>query len=538
MTRQLIAAGVLLVAAGFAPAADGPPTGLWKLRLNEGGRPLTFLLNFTETDGNWVGDFIAGTIPFPEEPSVTDVAVDGGHVAFTMKFQGRVMFTFDGVAAEDGKTISGTLAPPAGIPQLTDLRATQLKNLDDPFAVAREEFAQAEVGPPLFNSGFVIVSQAAEKMLTPDEIRAIADRLTTAAAKYGPRWERSVATRLADDLAGQDGFADIALAQARRAERMMTDATPPADALKIIDTLARVLTKADQADEAEKYRGLAARLELRDFADSSQSSPLADVPAFAGRTAAGDRVALVEVFTSADAEPVVAVDLVEGGLLKAFQPSDMVLLTYHVHAPAPSPLAAQESMERFGFYAENEGLRGIPAVIVDGTPAEAGGGPASVAKERFDATRKLVEAAIEKPAAAKLTLVVTPTEAGFSAKAYVAGLAAPGEKVRLRFAVVEPRVRYEGASGTRYHRHVVRAMPGGAAGFPLTEATAEQAVTVNPTELRATLNKNLDDFAASEKIEFPRPERPLALAGLKLIAFVQNDETKEVLQAVQVDLAK
>ena len=537
MTRQLLAAGVLIAAAVAAPAADGPPTGLWKLRLSEGGRPITFLLNFARTDGVWVGDYIAGTVPFGEDPRVTDVAVDGGHVAFTMKFQSRVMFTFDGVAAEDGSAISGTLAPPTGIPQLTDLRATQLKSLDDPFAVAREEFAQAEVGPPLFNSGFVVLSQAAEKMLTPDEVRAIADRLTTAAAKYGPRWERSVAVRLADDLSEQDGYADIALAQARRAERMLTEATPPADALKVLDTLARTLTAAGQADEAEKYRGLSARLELRDFTDVSKASPLADVPAFAGRTTPGERVVLVEVFTSADAEPVVAVDLAEGGLLRAFRPSEMALLTYHLHAPSPSPLAAKESAERFGYYAENMGLRGIPSVVVDGTPAEAGGGPASVAKERFEATRKLVEAAVEKPVGCGLTLTATPTEAGFAAKASVARLTAPGEKVRLRFAVVEPRVRYEGDSGTRYHQYVVRAMPGGAAGFPLTEATAEQSVTINPTDLRAALNKNLDEFAASEKIEFPRPDRPLALAGLKLIAFVQNDETKEVLQAVQVDLS-
>jgi hypothetical protein len=82
---------------------------------------------------------------------------------------------------------------------------------------------------------------------------------------------------------------------------------------------------------------------------------------------------------------------------------------------------------------------------------------------------------------------------------------------------------------------VVRAMPGGIKGFPLTKKVSDQTVTFNPDELRTTLNKFLDDFA-KEDGPFPRADRPLALKNLKLVAFVQNDATKEVLQAVQVDV--
>jgi hypothetical protein len=35
----------------------------------------------------------------------------------------------------------------------------------------------------------------------------------------------------------------------------------------------------------------------------------------------------------------------------------------------------------------------------------------------------------------------------------------------------------------------------------------------------------------------PSKERPLALKNLAVVAFVQNDDTTEVLQAVQVDVA-
>jgi hypothetical protein len=60
-------------------------------------------------------------------------------------------------------------------------------------------------------------------------------------------------------------------------------------------------------------------------------------------------------------------------------------------------------------------------------------------------------------------------------------------------------------------------------------------VTFDPEAIRADLTKYLDNFAKTEGA-FPHPERPLALKNLKLIAFVQNDATREVLHAVQVDV--
>jgi hypothetical protein len=77
-------------------------------------------------------------------------------------------------------------------------------------------------------------------------------------------------------------------------------------------------------------------------------------------------------------------------------------------------------------------------------------------------------------------------------------------------------------------------MPGGAKGVALTKKTAEQTVTIDPDALRAALAKSLDEF--EKKAPFPRADRPLALRNLKLVALVQNDATKEILQAVQIEL--
>jgi len=64
-------------------------------------------------------------------------------------------------------------------------------------------------------------------------------------------------------------------------------------------------------------------------------------------------------------------------------------------------------------------------------------------------------------------------------------------------------------------------------------------VTVKLDDVRMDNNKTLDDFVADAKkqgADFSFSSRPMDLKNLKLVAFVQNDETSEVLQVVQVDV--
>jgi hypothetical protein len=107
----------------------------------------------------------------------------------------------------------------------------------------------------------------------------------------------------------------------------------------------------------------------------------------------------------------------------------------------------------------------------------------------------------------------------------------------LRFVLVEETVRFIGNNKLRYHHMVVRAMPGGVGGIALTKADGEHTARVNLGELRQELTAYLDDYAVNgRRAPFPQPERPLALKGLKAIALVQDDKTKEVLQAAVVDI--
>ena len=98
--------------------------------------------------------------------------------------------------------------------------------------------------------------------------------------------------------------------------------------------------------------------------------------------------------------------------------------------------------------------------------------------------------------------------------------------------LVEELVRWPGSNGQRLHHHVVRGFPGGVKGTALKEATAKQDVIVDLAEVK----KGLNDYLAKEK--FDEDSRPLDLKNLKVVAFIQNDDSKEVLQTAQVDLSQ
>ena len=77
--------------------------------------------------------------------------------------------------------------------------------------------------------------------------------------------------------------------------------------------------------------------------------------------------------------------------------------------------------------------------------------------------------------------------------------------------------------------------------FGLDRKASSHKATVNVAELRAGLTKYLNDFTQEQakdgnRSPFVNPDRPLALRKLKVVAFVQDDLSKKILQAVQADV--
>jgi hypothetical protein len=363
-----------------------------------------------------------------------------------------------------------------------------------------------------------------------EDIRKSADAAVSAVAPYGPELLLTSLRQIARQLMSNEKLAGLAVEYAKQAEKALAPDDPAEITLPILKTLLAALRKAGKGEEAKPIEARIAKLdEVLDQEFAKNAVPF-QTPAFAGRKGKSNRIAVVELFTGAQCAPCVAADVAFDGLLKAYKPQDVILLQYHLHIPGPDPLTNAESERRSKYY----GLQATPTFYLDGVQGPAVGGPKAHAKQAFEAVRAKLDEALEKDAGANLKLSATRKGDNIDVQAEVSGLMKPGEDVRLRFVLVEDVVRYLGSNGQRLHHHVVRAFPGGTDGFALPKETAKQSVRLDVTELTKTLNEYLVD--ANKKRAFPDEERPMNLKNLKVVAFIQDDNSKDILQAAQVDL--
>jgi hypothetical protein len=554
----LVAAWVLASGAdtGYAqaqPAGRGGFAGNWKLTLPAQRGEIVILLSFVEKNGQWTGEVLGTSRELGGSLGIGKLSVTGDVLRFSLvardapleEPKGKIplkkdpdaketeILTFEGVLNKDKTKLNGTIAA-GGSPQPITLWPSKLTKLDDAFALAREKFAQSEDGAALFPAALELLDKATAANLPVEDARGIIDRVNKAATEFGPRWEREFALQLVEKLSAKDHLHEIAIAQAKRVERMLTDDDSATTRMAVLDAIVRTLTKAGKPDEAKPYLTQIAKLELRDYAEYSKNHPPFKPEPFVGRKAKSDRTAVVEVFTEAELDGAPGVLLAFDGLLKTYKPADVILLQYHVPFEQGDPLMNPDAFDRVKQYAES--IRSIPAVFVNGKFLAVRGGDAAGAEKIYKLMRAEIDDSLEKPAPVKISLSISKAEkGGFEAKASVADLDKPGEKVMLRFVLAEERVRYAVGNGLRYHHMVVRAMPGGAKGFPLTKKSHEQKVTIDPEAVRESIGKFLDAFSKEEG-PFPRGDRPLNLRNLKLVALVQDDTTREILHAVQVDL--
>jgi hypothetical protein len=208
----------------------------------------------------------------------------------------------------------------------------------------------------------------------------------------------------------------------------------------------------------------------------------------------------------------------------------VVFLQYHLQVPGPDPLTNADSEKRGRFY----DLAGTPTYYIDGETGPSSGGSKAAAKQKYAELRKRLTDAMSANTPAKLKLTAGRNGDVIDLAADVSGIEKPGDKLRLRFAIIEDVVRYHGSNGQRLHHHVVRAFPGGVAGRPLDNGNGRHTATLKATELAKSLSDYLT--AANARRPFVDDDRPLDLKHLKAVAFVQDDENKKVLQAAQVDL--
>jgi hypothetical protein len=405
------------------------------------------------------------------------------------------------------------------------LERTTLTSLDEN-EVHKDVLANSKDPAALMRSAMSLVNQAGFLKAKPEDVRAWVDKAIKASEPFGERWQREVLLKLVDALNEQDGMAQVALPYARRLERMLLPKDRPSVHKQILETLASALERAGKADEAKEVTG---RIEKIDLSVRTQTYP--------GRGEKSTRVAVMELFTGTECPPCVAADLGFDALVKTFKPADVVLLQYHVHIPGPDPLTTEQTFGRLRYYNEAFGgeVRGTPSTLIHGTPAAGGGGGKAQAQDKYDQYYDALVARLDEEAKVKLTAKAVRKGDKIDIDADVADLAEAGASVKLRLVLVEDEIEYKGGNGVERHHHVVRAFPGGLDGVALKEKALKHKASVDLAEVRKEVKKYLEDFYKKNEEELPK-QLPLDLKNLKVVALVQDDNTREILHAVQVDV--
>ncbi len=550
---------ILVVAVvGLAPAAPAaaPLAGNWKVTVVSEGKEITLALVRVEDKGDKPAIQVLAPAAI-KDARLEDVAVEARSLRFTLRVRGTPLHLigYAPKGEEKSKKLLGSVHAGPGEVDPLILERTEQTSLAEKDAVkdspgfdefvrlqevkdARKqqeglkELAKKHVGEPVALAAAELLVDLAVSGGAAEKVRAAADSYLQEAARYGRELELHAAFAVARALLSAGRHAELALEYAQKAEKQLAPTDPLEQQAAVLKILARALAKAGKDGEARAVHARLAKLDNQLDEEFARNAIPFQPAAPPRRQRGSDRVVLLELFTGAQCPPCVAADIAFDAVLKTYKTSDVVLLQYHLHVPGPDPLTNADSVARSEYY--GKAIEGTPTAFLDGRPTELLGGGAGDSQESYDALRKQLDERLQKNAGANLKLDVRRTGDKIELAAEVSDLDKPGDRVRLHFALVEEVVRYPGRNRQRLHHHVVRSFPGGVKGFALLEATASKKVAVDVADVKKTLRNYLDKSAKDQP--FLDDERPLNLRHLKVVAFIQDDKSKEVLQAVQVDV--
>ena len=244
------------------------------------------------------------------------------------------------------------------------------------------------------------------------------------------------------------------------------------------------------------------------------------------------RSVLCELFTSVRADAAVASEMSTAALARRLGADRLIVVRYHPLDVASSnqgtgdPLANDGSLTRLAYYRG----RAIPSVYLDGRRLPATDG---LLADTPRIHRQLVRETIKRLAAPSdwtVTLAAKRTGAKIQVTAAAKSSKLADGEYRLRLLLVEERVPMPAAScGIRVQEMVVRWQINGGDGLAPRDGRFSVTETLSIDDVRSRL---VDDLARFERLQGMNfPEKPLELKSLFVVAVVQDETTREVLQA-------
>jgi hypothetical protein len=418
--------------------------------------------------------------------------------------------------------------------ELTEQFGQAQKEADEKLPGLYREVVEKQANVPAAIDAAQLLLQSAEKFkLDPAQANKLLELIDKQAAPYGPKYARYVNLNAAEALTRQTSLVPVSVPTFRRLAEGLTDSDPAATQVRILTGYKRALGSKGKPPEMEAVESRLAKLEAKLDEEYLATVPPFKPSVYSGRKEKGaNRVAVLELFTGAQCPPCVAADVAFDALGKSYRPAELVLIQYHMHIPGPDPMTNPDCIARWDYYRKTfpSGIRGTPSTVFNGKPQAGGGGAMANAENKFRQYRAIIDPILEENTPVKVGGKATRSGDGLEITVEVDG--AEGE-LKLRLLVVEETVRYVGGNRLRFHHHVVRAIPGGPEGVAIKEKSFRHTATADVAAVRKELVKYLDDYAANTR-PFPSQARPLDMKKLKVIALVQNDTTREIVQAAQI----
>jgi hypothetical protein len=590
----LIAVAVCAAVALPSPAADKPALadGSYLLYytpiLTQESR--VAILEVKTTDGKTVGETVDGG---PSKWSITDFKVDGANVTANVAV-GPTKLTFEGrIDPKNPKQVLGSMGDNTRLyravlvatemqkleqkdlfavaklpPEMTDLnkvrnaatllraqaqRETDSDKKQDLLKQATEAKTKADAEVPNllrkvveahsgtfvgYTSSLELLGVAKAAGVKAEEAKKWAADAVAFAAHHGPRYEQLVVGELAEILARQDGFGEVALGYAEKAVAS-AEKGPAIKKIRAMKSLAAAQQKSGKAELAKATLAAVDKLEEVADAEYKKTMPPFKPEKYAGRQDKdANRVAVFEMFTGAQCPPCVAADLAFDALETAYSPKELVLIQYHMHIPGPDPMTNKDTLARWDYYSKKfpQEIRGVPSSVFNGKPQAGGGGGIPNAKAKYDQYVKIIDSTLEQKSDLKISGSATLADGGVTVSITVEGMDKPSDEVKVRVLLVEEEVRYQGSNGIRLHHQVVRSAFGKTAGWSLKDAQGGRvSATVKLDDLKKDLSAYLEDYNKNTRA-FNPPDRPMEMKHLKVIVIVQDDESGEILQGAQFDV--
>lgn len=552
--RWATAAFLLFAVIGSGRVAQGDdfqPAGRWVL-VNDWGWPLELtLFEVAPKEGGFEVRVLDGR----RQMAVKDFVSRDGRVSFVLTRKTLKDCTFNGSLAVEGRYAGQVLGTtrdqhvdPCRLERTTADRlvdrelSPHQKQIDEAEGIADPRTRAAKLmevvrehpGPET-NMAFRTLLVFAERSgLTGEQVRGLIRAWFDAARPYGPAFVAESRMVVLRCLRDQPKFAPIALEvgeEARKGLNESSSADARSSLLHFLGSAARLSGHAATAVAAESE---ADAIDAKLDADYRAKVPPFKVDRDPGRKRSnGNRAVLLELFTGAMCAPCVAADVACDALDSTFATSELIVLQYHLPIPGADPLTNPDSLARKSYYE----IRGVPTAIFNGLEFPGGGGAMTASEAKYRQYRHQVESLLAGKRSADIDLSVTrsaDTLAIRVAASEVGNPPAAESRRRLRLALTEELVRYNGGNGIRLNHHVVRDLPGGVEGTPLQAGRNEVKLTLKLSEVRGRLQEYTNSIAPRLALVCPRPIPQPELKRLTLVAWIQDDATKQVLDAACV----